>query len=453
LRIQQEEELREEISGRQRKKDKGPAIPVQSSGSESDDDVDVRAASQASLRTQQEDDDRRRGIQSSGGRASSMDDYLYRKRSATQPGIKQAMKGVKGTATAAKGAIKGIVKWFLHAGVPAHTASSPYFQTMVDAIAEAGPGIKAPTSKYIYETGLDEEYAELHKWVDDFKLVWKERGCTLMCDGWTGTTRKSMINFLVYCTEGTVFMKSVDASGKIKNADFLYRLMDELVEEIGEENVVQLVTDNEASYKAAGRLLMEKRRHIYWVPCAAHSIDLMMEDIGKDKHIAKLVSQAQMITTFIYGHNRILNIMRTHTGGRDLLRAGPTRFASNFISLESLAKFRHQLGQTINSVDYLQHVRTLRSDSRQTAREVAELIGSSRFWEKVHYYLKVIEPLVHVLRMVDGDEKNDMGFLYEAMDKAKEKLKADNPRAYRKWWDIIDDRWQMTLHHDMHAAG
>ncbi|MQL74534.1 hypothetical protein Taro_006898, partial [Colocasia esculenta] len=69
-----------------------------------------------------------------------MDAYLYRSRSVKQPGIKQALKGVKATAKTAKGAIKGIVKWFLHAGVPAHTAESPYFQSMLDAIAEARPG-------------------------------------------------------------------------------------------------------------------------------------------------------------------------------------------------------------------------------------------------------------------------------------------------------------------------
>ncbi|MQL94078.1 hypothetical protein Taro_026726 [Colocasia esculenta] len=52
-----------------------------------------------------------------------MDAYLYRSRSVKQPGIKQALKGVKATAKAAKGAIKG---------VPAHTAESPFFQSMLD---------------------------------------------------------------------------------------------------------------------------------------------------------------------------------------------------------------------------------------------------------------------------------------------------------------------------------
>ena len=40
--------------------------------------------------------------------------------------------------------------------------------------------------------------------------------------------------------------------------------------------------------------------------------------------------------------------------------------------------------------------------------------------------MKVVEPLVEVLRLVDG-ERLAMGFIYEAMDQAKEQIK----RAYK----------------------
>ncbi|MQL94022.1 hypothetical protein Taro_026672 [Colocasia esculenta] len=55
--------------------------------------------------------------------------------------------------------------------------------------------------------------------------------------------------------------------------------------------------------------------------------------------------------------------------------------------------------------------------------------------------------------MVDGDDKNDMGYLYEAMDRTKMELWQSLPRDYKKWWEIIDHRWENTLHHDLHAAG
>ena len=55
--------------------------------------------------------------------------------------------------------------------------------------------------------------------------------------------------------------------------------MDKIIEEVREKNIVQVVTDNEASFKTASMLLMEKRNHLFWSPYATHCIDLMFEDI------------------------------------------------------------------------------------------------------------------------------------------------------------------------------
>ena len=55
--------------------------------------------------------------------------------------------------------------------------------------------------------------------------------------------------------------------------------MDKIIEEVREENVVQVVTNNEASFKAASMLLIEKRNRLFWSPYATHCIDLMLEDI------------------------------------------------------------------------------------------------------------------------------------------------------------------------------
>ena len=55
---------------------------------------------------------------------------------------------------------------------------------------------------------------------------------------------------------------------------------------------MQVVIDNEPNFKAAGRLLMEKRKHLLWTPCAAHCIDLMLEDIGKIMTMKTTLEQA-----------------------------------------------------------------------------------------------------------------------------------------------------------------
>ena len=76
-----------------------------------------------------------------------------------------------------------------------------------------------------------------------------------MTDGWTNQKQQSIINFLVYCPKGTIFLKSVDTSGLRKDAETLFNIFDEVVQEIGAENLVQFITDNDASYKVAGKKL------------------------------------------------------------------------------------------------------------------------------------------------------------------------------------------------------
>ena len=65
--------------------------------------------------------------------------------------------------------------------------------------------------------------------MEDYVNVQREKektyGCTIMYDGWVGPTKLSIINFMVYYKGSIIFLKSVDASGKIKNNKFIYGLL------------------------------------------------------------------------------------------------------------------------------------------------------------------------------------------------------------------------------------
>jgi hypothetical protein len=69
----------------------------------------------------------------------------------------------------------------------------------------------------------------------------------------------------------------------------------------------------------------------------------MLEDIGKLEWVKSCVDKAKNICKFIYNHALVLSIMRDYTGKRELARPGITRFASNFITLQSLLNSRLEL--------------------------------------------------------------------------------------------------------------
>ena len=76
---------------------------------------------------------------------------------------------------------------------------------------------------------------------------------------------------------------SVDASSEAHDAMMLADLLQKRTMNIEKDKVVQLVTNNGANYKAAGKLLIKRIPTLFWTPCAAHCLDLMLEDIGKLK--------------------------------------------------------------------------------------------------------------------------------------------------------------------------
>ena len=102
------------------------------------------------------------------------------------------------------------------------------------------------------------KYKEMDDYVNLQREKWKTYGCTIMCDGWTGPTKLSIINFMVYCKGSTIFLKSSDASDNIKDNKYIYGLLKDMIKDVGEVNVVQIVTDNGSAIVKAGKLLMKK---------------------------------------------------------------------------------------------------------------------------------------------------------------------------------------------------
>ena len=61
-------------------------------------------------------------------------------------------------------------------------------------------------------------------------------------------------------------------------------------------NVVHVITDNASNYVLFAKLLEEKHKTIFWTPCVAHCIYLMLKDIGKLDWVKNTVDHAKSIT-------------------------------------------------------------------------------------------------------------------------------------------------------------
>ena len=164
-----------------------------------------------------------------------------------------------------------------------------------------------------------------------------------MCDDWTDGKGRSLTNFLVNSPSGTVFLKSVDTSNVIKDANHMFELLDSMVEEIGEDNVMQVVTDGASNFVKAGKMLENKRTKLFWSPCATHCLDLILEDNGQLLVFYNTIANAKKVTTFIYWYPWVLNLYRKHSKGRELARPVITRFATAFLTLQCISQQKNAL--------------------------------------------------------------------------------------------------------------
>ena len=149
-----------------------------------------------------------------------------------------------------------IARWFYDAGFSFHAATLESFAIMYESIGQFGLGLKPPFMYELRVPFLKKEVEATEKVMVKHKKEWAHKVCSILSDSWDNTiVQKDIINFLVNSPKGSVFIRLMDVSEVIKDANLLFKVLDYMVKEVGEENVVQIVTDNASNYMKAGKKL------------------------------------------------------------------------------------------------------------------------------------------------------------------------------------------------------
>lgn len=130
-------------------------------------------------------------------------------------------------------------------------------------------------------------------------------GCTLAFDGWTSRQSRPLINVMCITPKGSVFLESIDTSLKVKTAEYIAKIYERSILKIDPKHVTAIVTDNASNYKLAGDIITEKYPGITWLPCGAHTINLLFKDIGKIPFVKSILDDAIHLVNYIRGHQYI----------------------------------------------------------------------------------------------------------------------------------------------------
>jgi hypothetical protein len=193
------------------------------------------------------------------------------------------------------------------------------------------------------------------------KKTWKDTGVSLCSDGWTDSQRRPLINMMAASESGPMFLKAINCEGEFKDKFHIANLLTNCIQEIGPENVVQVVTDNAPVCKSAGALVEGAFPHIFWTPCVVHTLNLALKDILKVKSpnddediqnevgwIMNVVDDASYVKNFIMNHNMRLS-MYNESCSLKLLQVAETRFASHIVSLKRFREVKAGLQQMVIS--------------------------------------------------------------------------------------------------------
>eukprot|EP00253_Pinus_taeda_P024244 PITA_24244 len=344
---------------------------------------------------------------------------------------------------------KGKIREFFYAcAIPFNVVRSPYFKNIIKKAIDFGKGYVPPGSKALRTTLLKKTKDRVTGKLVQIKESLKLAGCTILSDDWSDLCHHPLTNVLVYSPKGVLILKAVNAMDRVKASEFIFGILDEAIQEVGEENVVDVITNNASNCVGVGKLIMEKYNHIYWTPCVAHCLDLMLHDLAKFPWVNETIRRAKKIASFIINHLLTLSIYKKNAS-KELLRPCDTRFSTFYITLKKVVEEKARLRAVFCNIEWERS--TL---SKQTkGKNVEQIVLNNGFWENANKVLKICGPIVNVLHMVDGD-KPCMGFVYEIIDHCKETITSgfNNVDAdYQEIWDLIDQRWKM-MHSPLHAA-
>ncbi|XP_050222742.1 uncharacterized protein LOC126672833 [Mercurialis annua] len=353
-----------------------------------------------------------------------------------------------------------IARMYYTGGLPFTFARNPYYMSSYSFAANHSLGGYVPPGyNKLRTTLLQQEKTHVKRLLEPIKSTWKEKGVSIVTDGWSDPQRRPLINVMVVCESGPMFIKAVDCSGEVKDKHFISSLLMEVIDEIGHQKVVQIITDNAKNCKAAGEIIESMYPHIFWTPCVVHTLNLALNNICAAKNVetnTETYDECHWITVIHGDALQIKNFIMTHSmrlaifnqfSPLKLLSVADTRFASIVVMLKRMKLIRHALEVIVLSDQWTE----CRDDDQGKARFVRDTVLDDSWWEKLDYILTFTGPIYEMIRICDTD-KPCLHLVYEMWDSMIEKVKRTiyehekiRPSDYSPFYEVVHqilvDRW------------
>lgn len=211
-----------------------------------------------------------------------------------------------------------------------------------------------------------------------------------------------------------------------------------VVQEVGPEHIVHIVTDNGSNFKKACRRLNDEYNHIVWTPCLAHTINLMLKDIGERPEHAGTIAVCKRISTWLHNYGQLNAMMRQAIGG-ELVKWNATRFGTNYMFMESFYRKRDRFMQWMGSSEFLNS----RYGKSREGHFAHARLSSIQWWEELKYIIDSVAPIYRFLRFADQDRRPNLCDVVYTFQECKREMEAffgTNVATWNEYKVIMDKR-------------
>ncbi|RAL42671.1 hypothetical protein DM860_009178 [Cuscuta australis] len=229
---------------------------------------------------------------------------------------------------------KCIGRFFYETGVDFEMSESPSFLNMIRSINRT---VRIPTCQQLKGQVLQDAVNEMQEYTSDIKSVWAATGCSILLDGWVDSNGRKLLNILIDCAKGTIYHQCSDISSIDDDVAEMEAYLGGVIEEVGVDNVVQIVTYSSSSFmEDIGKRINDKYKTVFWTVSASHCIELMLRKLETMKDLKEILAKAKTITEFVYDNESVLKLVRDFCSSDDLVEPSKIRSIVPFLTLENM---------------------------------------------------------------------------------------------------------------------
>ncbi|KAH7515227.1 hypothetical protein FEM48_Zijuj10G0004600 [Ziziphus jujuba var. spinosa] len=318
--------------------------------------------------------------------------------------------------SASRKVLRCIGRFFYETGLDFSAVNSVSFKGIINATLDLSQvEYEAPSCQELKGWILQAEVKEMQEYVKNIRKSWATTGCSILLDGWVDEKGRHLVSFLVDCPQGPMYLNSYDISPFMGNIEALQLLLEQIIEELGVENVIQVVAYSTTGWlEALGKQFMDRCKGVFWTVSSSHCIEIMLEKIGMIDTIRETLDKIKIITKFIHSHATVLKLWKKHAHGDDIIKPSKIRSAMPFMTLEYIVSAKQKLEDMFASPEWNMSVWA----SRVEGKRVANLVGNHSFWVEAEIVSKATIPLVRLLiafgllccivRMVKNQKSQDL---------------------------------------------